>query len=287
MKIPCLSIRPGYIACYNTYTETHYNRPLRMSWLDNFKANDHKGKVSRNAEKRIKNAIDWLLALASDKQFTRFKDGRSYWFKINFVTLTLSSPQMHSDNTIKKELLNQLLVEARKKWNIIHYLWRAERQKNGNIHFHLVCDKFIPWSELRDTWNRIQNKLGYVDRFHDKHKKRNPNSTDVHSIKNIKNISAYLSKYCSKQSEGEPIKGKLWGLSESLSKIKAATDLIYGKIKDELEEIEYQFLDRVKTLEHCKIIYVNVKEWVKFSAGALSSLYYNYLNEFRARYSSA
>ncbi|GAH86291.1 unnamed protein product, partial [marine sediment metagenome] len=45
------------------------------------------------------------------------------------------------------------------------YVWRAEKQENGNIHFHFIVDNFIPWNELRNTWNRIQQNLGYISRF--------------------------------------------------------------------------------------------------------------------------
>ena len=30
-----------------------------------------------------------------------------------------------------------------------YYFWRAEKQANGNIHFHLLVDRFIPMDLLR------------------------------------------------------------------------------------------------------------------------------------------
>ena len=45
----------------------------------------------------------------------------------------------------------------------------------------------------------------------------NPNSTDVHSVKGIKDLSAYLSDYMGKKEEGKNgIKGRQWGASHSL-----------------------------------------------------------------------
>jgi len=160
--------------------------------------------------------------------------GRNFNFIVNFITLTLSSKQIHSDQVIKQELLNQFLIETIRRYKIEKYVWRAEKQKNGNIHFHIIMDKYIPWNELRNTWNRIQQKLGYVTRyregrkeyhkngfhFDEKHTQKrtyaqqykawqkgvksewdNPNSIDVHSLSHIGNIKSYLTKYMSKNED--------------------------------------------------------------------------------------
>ncbi len=192
---------------------------------------EHTGIISQKAKRRMLKAIDWLLILSENKTVHSPTTKKKFKFKISFITLTLASKQIHSDNEIKKELLNQFLIEARKKWNVDKYVWRAEKQMNGNIHFHIVVDKFIQYDRLRKVWNRIQNKLGYVDRyaedqkvFHSggfkfrkqfaktwsyaKQKKAyhegmacnwiNPNSTDIHSVSKVRNLANYIGKYCSK-----------------------------------------------------------------------------------------
>lgn len=206
------------------------NRPPRFK--------EHTGIISAKAKRRMLKAIDWLLILSENKTVHSPSTKKKFKFKISFITLTLASKQVHSDNEIKSELLNQFLIEARKKWNVDKYVWRAEKQKNGNIHFHIVVDKFIQYDRLRKVWNRIQNKLGYVDRygedqekFHSegfkfrkefaknwsyaKQKKAyhegmacnwiNPNSTDIHSVAKVKNIANYIGKYCSKNPKAKVI----------------------------------------------------------------------------------
>ena len=124
---------------------------------------------------------------------------------------------------IKAKCLNQFLIEIGKYNYISNYVWRAEYQKNGNIHFHILVNHYMCWRELQYRWNRIINKLGYVDRYQENmknwHKEgfkvrpellgkwdakaqlkawkegekmnwRSPNSTDIHSIQNISNIKA-------------------------------------------------------------------------------------------------
>lgn len=192
---------------------------------------EHSGIISPKAKRRMLKAIDWLLMLSENKTVHSPSTKKKFKFKVSFITLTLASEQVHSDNEIKKELLNQFLIEARKKWSVDKYVWRAEKQNNGNIHFHIVVDKFIQYDRLRKVWNRIQNKLGYVDRYADnqkafhsdgfkfqkkfaknwsyaKQKKAyhegmacnwiNPNSTDIHSVAKVKNLANYIGKYCSK-----------------------------------------------------------------------------------------
>lgn len=165
--------------------------------LDMPDSNKQFGLISIKAKKRISDTIDWLCAISQPKSFYSKKHEKYIRFRLNFITLTLSSPQIHSDNKIKSELLNNFITQLRAKWKVKRYFWRAESQLCGRIHFHLVTDTYIPWWELRHTWNKIQNNLGYIDRFEKIHGHRDPNSTDVHATKNIRKINKYIAKVCS------------------------------------------------------------------------------------------
>lgn len=240
------------------------------------------GIISRKAERRVKQAIDWLLYLSKEKVFYHNKFKRNYKFRINFVTLTLPAKQVHTDQELKKECLNHILVVMRQKWGVKNYVWRAEAQRNGNIHFHICTDKYVPWNELRNAWNKCVGKLGYVERFHEKHGHKTPNSTDVHSIHKIKNISAYLAKYCTKNSPHRAIEGKLWGLSNSLSQIKSAIEMRYNEIDKEIRSIFKLFDKQVRQSDFVTICYVSVKEWSTVVRGRLYTLFKEYLEAFRS-----
>jgi len=197
------------------------------------------GVLSTQAKKRLKLAIEYFLHLNKPVNGKSGNSGQHYDKKITFITLTLQSKQIHTDNEIKKECLNQFLIELSRYHKVTQYVWRAEYQKNGNIHFHILANNYVVWTDVRNRWNRILNKLGYVDRygdeqreFHkdgfklrtellnkwpaDKQKKayergirlnwRDPNSTDIHSIYGITNIKAYLTKYLTKQENTPPEK---------------------------------------------------------------------------------
>lgn len=240
--IPKLKVHPNKCILYN---EIHWSpskpnkTPLMTSADDNYDKIKHiinskrtaNGELSKIASKKLSTAIDYLLLIASKKTVLDPYSGKHIRFRAAFITLTLSSKQKHSDNEIKSKLLDSLLIELGKKFKVVNYVWRAEKQQNGNIHFHILTDKFIAWSQLRDIWNRLQNKLGYVDEYrknlHEYHKNgfrlntkllntwseskqrqaystglktdfHNPNSIDIHSLKKIKNVKDYIKKYCIK-----------------------------------------------------------------------------------------
>jgi hypothetical protein len=268
--IPMISIHPNRI---NFYSEVNWHpyKPRRdpsVHLIDI--SRDHKGKVSPAARRKISRSIDYLLFFTNDKVLPNTAHGMAYNFKLCFITLTLPSTQVHPDQEIKARCLHPFLILARKKWNVRNYLWRAEKQQNGNIHFHILADKFIPWSELRDAWNRIVNKLGYVDRYRDQMRafhegglrtredllktwsykaqikayrkgKANdwssPNSTDIHAVHKAKNIKAYVSKYCTKDEQSEGLTGRLWGCNEELSNVPGAQVVIDQPISDALQSL--------------------------------------------------
>ena len=243
--IPQLTIHPNQIFTYNEY---HFTKPHVKHRYDNSSEKDNSAApekflkssrsanylVSPNAKKKMNRAIDYLLLMSNTKTFANIYTGRNQQFKIAFVTLTLPSNQIHSDNEIKHKCLNSFLIELKKFYKVKNYVWRSEKQGNGNIHFHILVDKFIPHQEMRDRWNRIVNKLGYVNRYRESQinwhrngfrvRKRllrtwpeqkqkeaydrgskilwnSPNSTDIHSIREIHNIKEYFSKYMTKNED--------------------------------------------------------------------------------------
>ena len=238
--IPVCTIHPGQIVI-TQQIQWHIGKPHRNR-LSNLgdTGNDHEGRVSANAKRKITKAIDYLLFYANDKILPSKSHGKNYHYKVAFVTLTLPSKQIHSDHEIKSICLDSYLTELRKCYQVKNYVWRAERQKNGNIHFHLLIDKFIPYWQIRDRWNRIVNRLGYVNRFQNVHGHNVPNSTDIHSLKYIINARNYLLKYVTKDEKTDKIDGRMWGCSESLSKIRGGQIVIDSKVSREIQKaIEY------------------------------------------------
>jgi len=227
-----VSIHPGKINVYYQTIGSRNSGRIAPGRPQQFKDNRHNGKVSLVAKRKIKNGLDYMLFLARPKKLPNTRSGKKRTFKLNFITLDISSDQVHSDQLIKCRILHPFLVEARRKWHIDMYMWKAEKQKNGRIHFHFVTAKYIPWNELRNVWNKHQQTLGYVTAYrrdrelwhrdgfrfnpdyaprwdHAAQKKAyqeglrtdwdNPNSVDIHSVHHVVNLKAYFSKEISKE----------------------------------------------------------------------------------------
>jgi hypothetical protein len=228
---PMLSIHNDSIFLYGKLDYV-YDRPVRHSnSLANLQFNGHSNRLSDTAKKKAKKAIKYLLYNASEKKVYNPKYQSSFNYKVGFITLTLPSAQNHSDQFIKKMLLNQFLIEAKKKWNMVNYVWKSERQLNGNIHFHILTDVFIPHQDLRNSWNRIVEKLGYVTEFRKKHGNKKPNSTDIHGLYKIKNVSNYILKYMLKRQLSSKLVVKAIDLGYTMHFVKGVVSVSVGAKK--------------------------------------------------------
>jgi len=289
--IPMISVHPSQVNLY-TQVQWYPSKPAPRK-VEHLLESDkqHHGKFSDNARRKVSRAVDYLLFIADDKHLPDTAHGKGYSFKLAFITLTLPSTQIHPDKEIKEQCLNQLLVELRHRYKVRHYVWRAEKQANSNIHFHLLVDKFIPWSELRDRWNRICNKLGYVDRYRDQMKQfhqsgfkvrndllktwnyknqvkawregkkndwHNPNSTDIHSLYRIHHVKSYILKYCTKDEKNEIPSGRMWSCNEELSSIKGAQIIQDTGLTDEIITIQKCYPDKLYSHDHCTIMFVDI-----------------------------
>ena len=175
------------------------------------------GTLSRSQVKTCKKACETMIntVIFSKSKDVDYKTSQY----VTFVTLTLPSKQVHTDKQIKK-LQTRYIENLQKTYGVKYYVWKAEAQKNGNIHFHLLVDKWIHWTVHRKLWNKQLDRLGYLDSFQKLHGHRNPNTIDVHSLKTdkkgrkITNPTKYITKYMTKLEIGKrPILGKLWGCS--------------------------------------------------------------------------
>ena len=240
------------------------------------------GVLSKQATKRLKLAIEYFLLLNRSITKKSSKQGKTIDKQITFITLTLPSKQIHTNNEIKSKCLNQFLIEISKYNYVSNYVWRAEYQENGNIHFHILVNKYVCWRDLRYRWNRIINKLGYVDRYSENMMKfhengfqvrsdligkwtvkqqlkaykvglqtnwKSPNSTDIHSLKLISNVKSYLTKYLTKTTQ--ELKENFNSQSEEKKEIGRSwgASVVISNIKGATTEIDNQLENNLRTLE--------------------------------------
>lgn len=190
---PYLSINPQRIVTYTLFESRGKRETVQKLTGKAIRAGQN--GLSARASKNMAAAINALTYSAPWKTVYVRSEEKHYRYKVNFITLTLPSLQLHSDKEIVKECLSPFLEAWQKKAPGLLYVWKAEVQDNGNLHFHITSNMFYHHKALRDDWNRFINKLGYVDRS----VSSSPNSTDVHSVRNIKNLAAYMATYLTKK----------------------------------------------------------------------------------------
>jgi len=208
----------------------------------------HGGRISANSARKIRNAIDWLLASAEEKYIYSKKANRFYKWKLSFLTLTLPTQANTSDIQVKS-ILNSFLTLAKYNYGLHSYIWKAEPQSRGVIHFHLTSDCYMWKNSVRYEWNRLLSKNGLLNGHAD------APTTKIHSVYRVKNMAGYLTKYfikpptpftkvpyipkygglaISRRGSEEigfvfpttlfyirPIAGRLWGCSQELSRARS------------------------------------------------------------------
>lgn len=187
--IPAASVTPRRIVQYD-YWDGQRTKRAPMP-----KDNKAKDIISTKATTRLRNAIELLVNASELKELYIWQENKRVNFRISFITLTLPSKQVHDDSTIYNKLLKPFVRWWRDRNPSLLYVWKAEKQDNGNVHYHLTTNSFIHHRTLRNRWNTICNTLGYCDRAG----LNDPNSTDVHAVRDIQNLAKYLSNYFTKK----------------------------------------------------------------------------------------
>jgi len=214
---------------YQVYTKSNYTVaiPTRSGNKKAKRPEDNtvKGCLSKKSKHKIWDILNgWNEAIrcapASNKKKWTIQP------RFTLLTLTLSSQQQHTDEEIKTKLLNPFLTDLKKVLGTdLLYLWSAEAQPETtqNIHFHIILDRYVCKDWVQNVWNRVQDRLGYVERSG----YPNPPSTHIKTHPVNKNTINYLMKYISKTNpKARQIDGKLWACARPLLTINVAVKWI-------------------------------------------------------------
>lgn len=176
----------------------------------------YSGAVTAGVRKRMARAITLMCQGSKGKFIFNPVNERYQYHRLSFITLTVSDSRPVSARDAYRKLLSPFLQWLRRTQNVKTYVWKAELQKRGQIHYHITCPEFIDYRAIRATWNRLQLNGGYLKEFAEKFGHTDPNSTDVHEVRTIKKIDAYLIKELSKNQDANKVQAR--AIVESLIK---------------------------------------------------------------------
>jgi len=254
-SIPIISIRYNSICMY--YQSAIKPRGMSSSMrlhIQNLRAMaKYTGIVTSSSQKLIRKSVDKFLQLSKKKVVINPITNKKQQFKFTFVTLTISeNERMLTASEAYTKLLKPWLRVMKEKYEVDLYLWKAELQKRGQIHYHVTLNHWIHHTDIRNTWNNIQNRCGLLDNFYKEYGHKNPNSTDIHSVYKIKNIQAYLTKYLSKSEEDRgSTTGKIWDCSKKIKGYKFVSFEANEVNKEALRLGEVYKLINVRYYENC------------------------------------
>lgn len=328
--IPILQVRPGMLLAYDQ-VQWHSGRPAKDTGVNSIalpgvapqnrhdisKEKAYAGQLTPHSKKRLTKAINLLVAQSLPKTAVNFQTGDEFQFRVNFITLTLPAPQRSvSDKELKKKCLDPWLKTMRYRYRLNSYVWRSERQYNGNIHFHITSDTYLPYDQICNVWNHQLSKFHFIDEFESKNGHRFPNSTDVHSVQKIKNIAAYMVKYMSKDPEehlkdinrkrkkngaplvvpenhpfskidGQPrwndsINGKVWDCSQNLKAKESCALEIDSPCMESINNCRELFPENCSQFEHCWCCFLEEEEMKQVLSAFVAQSYLSYLDRIRS-----
>src|SRR5487761_136227 len=190
------------------------------------------GIITPGSKKRLTRALENLVNASVPKRYYDVACGRERNYNLIFITLTIHSPlKMIKGREARKTCLEPFILWLHRKQDVKLLLWKAELQGRGQLHYHITCDNFVDYRDIRNKWNELQARAGYLDNYYQEHGHYDANSTDVHAVRSQENIIGYLKKKIFTYSQSlvnevskglqneETIGGKIWDCSLKLKSI--------------------------------------------------------------------
>lgn len=256
--VPYLQIRANSLVNFAVNEDRSYSgRSIQALLTQNLVEHaKYTGFVSPGARKRMTKAIDFLVQVVNRKGaqqvYNRFT-GKTQKFKVNFITLTMPPDILMDGKNGHKKLLEPFLRWHRQHNGCKSYLWKAELQTNGQLHYHVISDAWADCEELQNKWNDLLKRNGLLDGYFFRYGNWDAPSTDVGHCKKMNNVAGYLKKEIAKNFQnGDTVRGKVWDCSTNLKVAKFFTvneNLNQSWVKRQVEKKAM----RVIGTDHCWI----------------------------------
>jgi hypothetical protein len=227
-------IRAHKLVCYTKFTGYHFRTESQRESVKKLEQTEtYTGGLRPGAKKRLCKSID-LLVQTAKRNWIEY-NGKQIPFTLGFTTLTIHSPDRMIDHKeCYKNVLSKFLQWLRRVQKCYLYIWKAELQERGQIHYHLLLGSFVDQDLIRKKWNELQRDAGYLQCYFEEHGHYNAPSTEIKNALEHEDISGYLCKEISKDIQNQlSVGGKVWDCSvnlKELSYFECDTDKYAGVI---------------------------------------------------------
>lgn len=195
MYRPAIQVRSNMLVKYDVWTGASTHK--RFDFKEAIRQ-QYEGTLTQHARKRLLSAIDILIQRNPTHRIYNPISESEHDFSINFITLTIASNRMIEAREGYDALLSKWIRYMRDKYGVKEYVWKAELQERGQLHYHVATNQFIPWQVIRWKWNSLMKQEGLLNDYAREHGNFNPNSVDVHAVESEEDILGYISKEIAK-----------------------------------------------------------------------------------------
>ena len=204
----------------NLTANIKYKEFINGEAIVTFPMPNYDGKPKQTPPKRNEKLRSMALTKEAKSKIKRVCRIFDFYVKSNRIKskkcsmITLSYPKNYpDDHTAKKHLDNFIKRINRFSFDFM-YLWVAEKQKRGAIHFHIITPNYIPMDRINSGWAEIVRKWyqknGYIF------------SHVLPNVKAVDNVSRYVTKYITKD-ENNKIEGNRYSISKVAHKLAKPT----------------------------------------------------------------
>lgn len=244
--LPFIQVRHRSLILYNLPADNYSHKRAA------FQSPTYSGIVTSGSAKRIRKAVDLLMQLSPMIWIENPITKRQETHTLSFITLTIPE-QQHKPEAQEghRLLLAPWLLKMRRKHGMCLYIWKAEFQNNGMLHYHVTTRSWIHYGSVKDEWNNLLSQNGFLKEHFAKHGNIMPNSTDIHKVYKNEHLENYLQKEISKTNQDKKTKGKVWDCSKNIKNAK-----YYSTIQPSDMPMLKDITNIIQT-DHCTILNIH------------------------------
>lgn len=245
----------------------------------------YQGRWSKGAKMRFRKCCDILFQGAITTWEKHPSKETRFPFQVAFLTLTIpNSAGYVNPKDGHKKLLEPYLRWLRRK-GVNGYVWVREfKKQGGQLHYHMVYDKFILKTELMRYWNHLMKKAGYLDAYFGQYGHYDSPSTRVDKAQNPEQCIYYMEKYMTKAlqdndrledgalDDGVDRKGKLWDASRNLKEGKPFRIEMTPEIEANLHQKVHEGTADMKIVEGATLYFAKKGSFLKLMPHKIQQL---------------
>jgi hypothetical protein len=164
--MPLTQVRPNCFVQYLAPVEPYQKKKSGTEFQKGKKnCKTYTGELTEGAKKRLSKSIDIMIqqCCTTPKYVWDKRRKVKRQFTMGFITLTIP-PQPGKDlftgKQSTKELLEPFLRVLREHYKSLYYVWKAELQARGEIHYHILTDVFVDLNHCRQKFVAILKNAG-------------------------------------------------------------------------------------------------------------------------------